>query len=125
MKKVVALLMVLAVSSTMVFAAPVSLIGSLDSTSWDVTHVGMSVKTDSLNDFDDLFTDVQATALTQEEANAVEGEGWVLGGIFGAIGTGVATLGYHFLGGYNWSTSYFMGLTTAGLICFAIGYNIK
>jgi hypothetical protein len=49
-----------------------------------------STKTAFLNDFDDLFTDVNAVALTTEEAQAVEGDGR-FGAIVGvAIGSFVA-----------------------------------
>jgi hypothetical protein len=84
MKKAVALLMVLTVTSMMVFAIPVSPItgfqsgGSQDILSWEVSH----------NDFGDLFSDVRATPLTDIEASEVEGEafwGGLLGGVLGGI----------------------------------------
>jgi hypothetical protein len=79
--------MVLAIFSTTVFAAPLSSVtdyqpkGSQDIASWEVSRAGLSTKTDSLNDFDDLFADVNAVALTTEEAQAVEGKGFGLGAL--------------------------------------------
>ncbi|MDR2052137.1 MAG: hypothetical protein LBP80_01875 [Treponema sp.] len=92
MKKVVALLMILAVTSSTVFAAPVSAItghqsgGSQDALSREVTR----------NNFDDLFNDVQATPLTNVEASEVEGEGFwgaLIGGIIGGVGATCLVIG--------------------------------
>ena len=75
MKKVIALLVVMAVFSTTVFAAPLSSVaGSVDMPSRETSRIELSANTD------DLFADVRAVALTTEEAQAVEGEGW--GGYF-------------------------------------------
>jgi hypothetical protein len=71
MKKVVSVLAIMAVFSTAVFAAPLSLAGSLDTSSREVVS-GI----EAFGDFEDLFTDVQAVALTDNEAQAVEGEGF-------------------------------------------------
>jgi hypothetical protein len=63
MKKVVALLMILVMSTTL-FAAPVSAVGSLEAQSREITRAGQSTQTDTLNDADNLFANVQAVALT-------------------------------------------------------------
>jgi hypothetical protein len=89
MKKVVALLMVLAVFSATVFAAPVSIAGSLDASSREVLSAGLSVKTDNPDGFDDLFADVRATPLTDIEASETEGEGF-WGGLLGGVAGGIA-----------------------------------
>jgi hypothetical protein len=104
-----------------VFAAPLSAAGSLDKTSLEGFRSELSTKTDSHNDFDDLFADVQAVALTTEEAQAVEGDGWGLGLLFGTIGTIGGTLGFHYGAGYSWGTAFFTGFYSAGLLGFAIG----
>jgi hypothetical protein len=74
MKKAVALVLVLAVSATMLFAAPVS--GSVDIPSVEITLAGQSAQTDSTNDAGDLFAGIEVAALTADEAQAVEGAGW-------------------------------------------------
>jgi hypothetical protein len=92
MKKVIAVLMIMAVFSTSVFAAPLSVAGSMYNSSKEVSRFDLSSKTDALNDFDDLFADVQASALTAEEAKAVEGEGlfgWICSAIVGTITTAI------------------------------------
>jgi hypothetical protein len=91
MKKVIAVMVIMAVFSTTVFAAPLSVAGSLDKTSLEGFRSELSIKTDSHNDFDDLFADVQAVALTTEEAQNVEGEG--IFGIIGAAIIGAVTVG--------------------------------
>jgi uncharacterized protein YcfJ len=83
MKKVIAVLVIMGVFSTTLFAAPLSVAGSWDTSSQEVSRTELSAKADALNEFDDLFADVQAVALTPEEATAVEGDGF-FGAIFGA-----------------------------------------
>ena len=87
MKKVVSLLVALALFATTAFAAPVSVAASLPE---PVQTVASSA------DLDALFADVNAVALTEEEAQAVEGEG-----IFGAI----------IFGGFGACVGGFLGLT--------------
>jgi hypothetical protein len=85
MKKVVAVLVVLALFTGTVFAAPLSPAGSIDTVETDrVEAPGFAGN--------DLFADVRATALTTEEAQAVEGEG-----VAGAIGGAIVGSGF---GGY-------------------------
>jgi hypothetical protein len=83
MKKVISVLVIMAVFSTTLFAAPLSIAGSLDKPSQDESRSELSARVDSLNEFDDLFAGVNAVPLTTEEAQAVEGEG-LFGAIFGA-----------------------------------------
>jgi hypothetical protein len=79
----------MAVFSTTVFAAPLSLAGSLDTTSSEFSLAGQtSAPYDGL---DALFADVNAVALTDEEAAAIEGDGAIFAAI-GAIFTGVVTV---------------------------------
>jgi hypothetical protein len=75
MKKVIAVLTMMAVFSTAVFAAPLSVAGSLGTTSSEFSLTGQTSA--GPNGFDDLFADVNAAALTEEEALAVEGDGWL------------------------------------------------
>lgn len=101
MKKIIAILMVLALFSTSVFAAPLSVSASLDS------PVPVDDKSEAIKGFsfeDDLFTGVQAVALTDEEAAAVEGEGpW--GAFFGAIGGAIiGIVDWAVNGNGNWQT---------------------
>jgi hypothetical protein len=63
----------MAVFSTAVFAAPLSVAGSLDTASSEFSLAGQTSA--DPNGFDDLFADVNAAALTQKEAAAVEGDG--------------------------------------------------
>lgn len=112
MKKIIAVFVALAVGSTALFANPVS-----KSASQDKQSVSAEVKTEGLSSFkqdyslqtvkaeaagtlnqrsfdeaDDLFADVKAAQLTQNEAQAVEGEGpfgAFFGGIAGAIIGGI------------------------------------
>lgn len=80
MKKVISVLVIMAVFSTTVFAAPLSVAGSWDKQSQKVSpRSELSATADALNEFDDLFGDVQAVALTTEEAQTVEGEGFLSG----------------------------------------------
>jgi hypothetical protein len=65
MKRIIALLVVLVFFSNFVFAVPVF-----------------------TSDDSDLFADINASALTEEEAQTVEGEGF-LGGLIGGIVAGV------------------------------------
>jgi hypothetical protein len=83
MKKVIAFLTIMAVFSTAVFAAPLSVAGSLDTASSEFSLAGQPSA--DPNGFDDLFADVNAAALTEEEALAVEGEGWFSGLISGIV----------------------------------------
>jgi hypothetical protein len=71
------------------FAAPLSIAGSLDKPSQDESRSELSAKVDSLNEFDDLFAEVNAVPLTTEEAQAVEGEGF-WGGLIGGVVGGIA-----------------------------------
>jgi hypothetical protein len=96
MKKVISVLVIMAVFSTAVFAAPLSIAGSLDISSREVSRTELASKTEGFSEFDDLFADVQAVALTTEEAQAVEGEGFwgaVIGGIVGAVSSTAVFIG--------------------------------
>jgi hypothetical protein len=84
MKKAIALVMVLAVTATTLFAGPVSALGSVNIPSTEITLAGMPSQT---NDFDDLFAGIQVATLTPAEAQAVEGDGW-----FSALVAAVATV---------------------------------
>jgi hypothetical protein len=77
MKKVIAFLTIMAVFSTAVFAAPLSVAGSPGTTPCEFSLAGQTSV--APNGFDDLFADVNAAVLTQEEAAAVEGDGWLSG----------------------------------------------
>jgi hypothetical protein len=81
MKKVFFVLVILAAFSASIFAAPLSLAGSLDTSSREIAS-------ESFSGFEDLFGDVHAVALTDTEAEAIEGEGW-LSGLISAISTAV------------------------------------
>jgi hypothetical protein len=85
MKKIVALLMVLALFSTTVFAAPLSVAASLGEPAQAKT-----VASSAVDEFDTLFADVQAVALTDLEASEVEGDGF-FGTIFGCLAAAVTT----------------------------------
>jgi len=89
MKKFVSVFLILALFSTTVFAAPVSPVSPGEP---------LPGTAEALLDEGDLFADVDAVALTQEEAEAVEGEGFfgsllgaVVGGIVGAIVVGAVS----------------------------------
>jgi hypothetical protein len=106
MKRVVAVLVVFALFTGTVFAAPLSPAGSIDTVETPRVEVP---------DFagNDLFADVRATALATEEAQAVEGEGWfnalisgIVGGIVGSVSGASVSLGV---------------LTIPGLIAGAVG----
>jgi uncharacterized protein (UPF0210 family) len=75
MKKVISVLVIMAVFSTTLFAAPLSLTGSTDQQSRETYQSEFAFKAEVLED--DLFAEVQAVALTPEEAQAVEGEGLI------------------------------------------------
>ena len=75
MKKIVSLLVVLALFASTAFAAPVSVAASLPEPTQTVTPSA---------DLDALFADVNAVPLTDIEAQAVEGDGPV-GAVIGAI----------------------------------------
>jgi hypothetical protein len=66
-------LVIMAVFSTTLFAAPLSLTGSADQQSRETCQ---SFKVEVLEE--DLFAEVQAVALSPEEAQAVEGEGFLI-----------------------------------------------
>jgi hypothetical protein len=68
MKKVIAVMVIMALFSTTVFAAPLSVAGSLEQTSLEGFRSG--------NDFEDLFADVNAVALILEEAQNVREKGF-------------------------------------------------
>ena len=87
MKKITALLVALAVFATTAFAAPISVAASLPE---PVQTVASSVDTD----LNALFADVNAVALTNEEAAAVEGEGPIAAAAGAIVGTvvGVAVV---------------------------------
>jgi hypothetical protein len=89
MKKVIAILTIMAVFSTAVFAAPLSVAGSLGTTSSEITLAGQTSV--GPNGLDELFADVNATALTDEEAAAVEGDG-PFSALIGAIVVGAMTV---------------------------------
>jgi hypothetical protein len=117
MKKVVSVLAIMAVFSTAVFAAPLSLAGSLDTSSRE----GVS-GIEAFSDFEDLFADVQAVALTDSEAQAVEGEG-IVGGFLGfSLGFAAGALsGYYGGGGLGGAISGGIGI---GLLTGAIGFTV-
>lgn len=87
MKKVIALLIILAVLSTTLFAAPVSVAGSWNKSSSEFTRIDQSFGAP-----DDLFADVNAVALTPEEALAVEGEGWLSCLVAAVISTAIVVV---------------------------------
>jgi hypothetical protein len=109
MKKIVALLMALALFSTTVFAAPLSVAASLGAptqaktVATSLADKANASQTDSLSsneviittddDFDMLFSDVNAVALTSDEASNVEGTGFFTFLIVAAIVLGAATGG--------------------------------
>ena len=109
MKKIIALFVALAICSSSVFALPAS--ASLNNpvqTKTEISKPEVSIDfTPSAFAEDDPFADVQATPLTTEQAQAVEGEGW-FGGIAGF------TIGY--IGGIM---QYGVG---SALSIFGIGY---
>jgi hypothetical protein len=85
MKKITALLVALALFATTAFAAPISVVASLPESAQTMV---------SSTDLDDLFADVSAVALTDIEAQTVEGDGpiaAVAGAIVGAV-VGVAAV---------------------------------
>jgi hypothetical protein len=84
MKKVIFALVIMAAFSTTVFAQPLPVAGSPDKLSGDFALAGPA----STAFESDLFADVNAAALSREEAQAVEGDGW-LSGLFRAVVTAV------------------------------------
>ncbi|MDR2447788.1 MAG: hypothetical protein LBD58_10980 [Treponema sp.] len=99
MKKVIALMVIMAIFSTTAFAAPLSVAGSQDALSEQISLSSLSFETDAA-----LFADVQAAALTSEEAQDVEGTGpwlFILGAILAgsAIGAGFALMGISLIPG--------------------------
>jgi hypothetical protein len=72
MKKVISVLLTMAVFSTTVFAAPLSVAGSSDKFSGDFALIEQS----SAALGGDLFADVQAAQLTDAETAKVQGEGF-------------------------------------------------
>ncbi|MDR0556634.1 MAG: hypothetical protein LBG43_02000 [Treponema sp.] len=89
MKKVIALIVIMAIFSTTAFAAPLSVAGSSDALS---AETSLSSQSDV-----DLFADVHVAALTPEQAQAVEGAGpfgAILGGIVGLVTTVITTVNY-------------------------------
>ncbi|MDR2446580.1 MAG: hypothetical protein LBD58_04735 [Treponema sp.] len=87
MKKVIALMVIMAIFSTTAFAAPLSVADSQDALSEEISLSSQTFETDA-----DLFADIQPAALTSEEAQAVEGEGWLNALISGAIGSVIGGL---------------------------------
>jgi hypothetical protein len=101
MKKIVAVLVVLALFTSTVFAGPVSRASLIDTVK--------TVKVDTAPGFADnanLFGDVQAPALSDTEAAAVEGDGW-FEAIFGGIANGLA--------------GAFVGLANGGIVGAILG----
>jgi hypothetical protein len=97
MKKVISVLVIMAVFSSAVFAAPLSVAGSLDTSSREVSYSAGSLGPEMFNDSNDLFADVEAVALTDTEAAEVEGEGWLgalVGGFVGSV-IGLIDCGIH------------------------------
>jgi outer membrane lipoprotein SlyB len=87
MKKVIALMVIMAIFSTTAFAAPLSVAGSQDALSGEISLSSQSFETEAV-----LFADIQSAALTSEEAQAVEGEGWLNALISGVIGAAIGGL---------------------------------
>jgi hypothetical protein len=94
MKKVISVLVIMAVFSTTLFAAPLSLTGSTDQQARETYQSEFAFKAEVLED--DLFAEVQAVALSPEEAQAVEGEGFLSGlaGFVTGFMSGVIQYGY-------------------------------
>ena len=133
MKKITALLVALAVFATTAFAAPMSVAASLPE---PVQTVASSA------DLDALFADINAVALTNEEAAAVEGEAipphiWATiinvawsatksAGVWGAVGgtlgalAGVFDVFYH--GSSPWTILSYAGIGASA--AFPVGYFI-
>jgi hypothetical protein len=74
MKKFMVFLMVLVVCSGSAFALPTPKAVALDNLAQTVTPESINGKTDKTID-DDLFADIQATALADKEAQSINGEG--------------------------------------------------
>jgi N-acetylglucosamine kinase-like BadF-type ATPase len=95
MKKRIVFFMVLSVCSGSVFALPASKTEALD-------NLVQSVTSESINDKtidDDLFADIQATALADKEAQSIKGEGiftspWAAGVTFVAVTAYMGSKGY-------------------------------
>jgi hypothetical protein len=90
MKKIITLLVILAIFATSAFAVPVSGVDSLNAIQTDTAEMsGNQTETapelfSAVDELDALFADVQAVALTDTEASEIEGAGPV-GAFFGAI----------------------------------------
>ncbi|MDR1095404.1 MAG: hypothetical protein LBL31_03345 [Spirochaetaceae bacterium] len=128
MKKAIALVMILALTAATLFAAPVSVVGSVDTPSAEVTLVGLSAQTNISNDFDDLFAGVHAARLTDIEANNVEGEGvglgLALGTVLGTIGAGVGAI-YGFFSNFQYGpAATFSGMATSALLGGGGGFGL-
>jgi hypothetical protein len=113
MKKIIAVFAALAVCSSLVFALPVS--AALNNPVQTKTEIS---KPEVSNDFtasafaeDGLFASVNAAPLTNEEAQAVEGEGPV----------GIAVLG--FIGGLGGGILGYQGGATLGSFLHSVGFN--
>lgn len=113
---------------------PLSVSGSLDKPSQELSRTERSAKvdTDALNEFDDLFGDVQAVALTTEEAQTVEGEGFLSGlagfitGFMGGVmqwGTGAAVFGTNGTGQQQ-ATSMLQSALISGLFGAVTGFFV-
>jgi hypothetical protein len=125
MKKAIALVMILAVTATTLFASPVSVIGSVNASSAEVTLAGMPAQTNAFGSADDLFAGVQAIALTPEEAQDVEGEGvgtgFILAGVAGLLGAGIGAV-YGFFSNFQYGqAATFAGMKTSAGAGFIFG----
>jgi hypothetical protein len=123
MKKIVAVLVVLALFTSTVFAGPVSRASLIDTVK--------TVKIDTASSFAgsaDLFGDVQAPALSDTEAMEVEGEGFwgaVAGAVAGGCVGGVIGAGTCAVAGYQIGQSAGVGKITSvavGAVSGALGF---
>jgi hypothetical protein len=109
MKKIAFVLMILTVFSASVFAAPGSLSASLDNyrpVDGKTYAIGV-LNAGGVSHADDLFADVGAVQLTDTDAQAVEGEGWITG-LFKAVVTVVKVA-------VNVATENYVGAIIAGI----------
>jgi hypothetical protein len=116
MKKIISLMVALALFASTAFAAPISVAASFVE---PVT--AQTVSPSASADIDALFADVDAVPLTDSEAQAVEGESWVgavvgylIGGVVGLVSNGEH--GNDKVNDAAWNTGAFIGATIGFLL---------